>query len=141
MNLKRPDPKVAKATLREIAGTHTLHACPACGGALTSPQRFGDATSQLDTWRCEACRTTWNLSLENYTYERRAFNTYSHTLRLSANWEHACACGSSHTVKVFTATVHERCLGHAKLGESCALDHEGMSGDDYLPGGRIVRDA
>lgn len=123
---------VSKEKLRSIATGHTLTDCPCCHGPLTDLA----ALAQQVTARCKLCNVTWKLCLHNDTYQRRAFDTRSHTIELSAHWYHQCACGSQHNVIVYREVPHNRCLGHANTAENCTLEQEGMSKDDYVPGGR-----
>lgn len=136
----KPNIAVTPEALRQIAQNHNLAVCPCCSGEFSEPKigTHNSATESWQGWSCEKCNVSWVLRLKNSTWERNAFNTYSHTLELTAAWKHACGCGSDHTVVIYRAEPHGRCLGHARLNHLCNLEREGMSSDAYVPGGRSL---
>lgn len=135
----RPD------ALQEMRELHLLRRCPSCGNRISKP-RISTPTPfegtpgsgggyylesmQSQVHHCRLCDITWTLSLRSLTYQRNAFGTHTHSLRLTARRAHVCKCKCCMTQSelLLDDEMHGDCRQHSKLGFRCpSLGSEGTS--------------
>jgi hypothetical protein len=138
-----------REVLADAAKSHTLDACPKCGGEVRTTwtcslgcivsQTVGDQGRGKWEYLCESCNIIWTLEAFNGVHERWAFNSYFHSIRLHGRWN--CQCRArvlTRGTSFFNDSwieCHNLCPGHAMLGEPCGARQGQLP--TVLPAARI----
>ncbi len=86
-----------KNIVREIAKTYTLTKCPICCQKLSEERKLSCGSTvrcfhslNIQRMFCLQCNIEWRLKVSNASYQRHAYTTYHHFLKLSGNF--FCGC-------------------------------------------------